>query len=117
MAEKIDVKALCEFVLLYERIYMATQTHPSIVEEAECIGKARAILTARAEIEATVFNEWRSMDSAPDDRPIEVQASPHSGDDMTVRMSGGRWEWATRRGGLLAPIHPTAWREVETIDG
>jgi hypothetical protein len=63
---------------------------------------------------------WRPVESIPKDRPIEVEAPPHSeshGSMVVVwddnKPYRGLWRWADRqRGGLMVPIQPIAWREV-----
>lgn len=36
---------LVEFLKLYEKIYMTTQTHPTVMEEASVIVKAKVLLS------------------------------------------------------------------------
>lgn len=65
-------------------------------------------------------DDWQPVETIPKDRPIEVKAHPHSeeqGSMVVVWDSNepyqGVWRWADRRrGGLMVPITPTAWRDV-----
>lgn len=69
---------------------------------------------------------WNSVETIPKDRPVEVIAEPHPPQVVkwnVNRFADGRpvygpptysWhQWPEPRGGLMVPIAPTAWREIE----
>lgn len=68
---------------------------------------------------------WNVGPPAPKDRPIEVIAPPHNNEN-TPRVAfwdenkpyAGVWRFRDHKGGLMVPIVPIAWREIqEKSDG